>query len=176
MGEPKGFLITWTCYGTWLWGDPRGSVDRQHNVFGTPDLTPSSRRVAVIERRMKHTPYTLTDAGRNVVHQAIEDHCRFRGWELVAVNARSNHVHMVVRFAGLAPEPMMGECKGWACRRLRVRGFAHREHPVWTKGGSTRYLWKESDLEPATRYVLEGQVPERFEGRAGQPDHPAQTR
>ena len=33
---PLAYLITFRTYGTWLHGDARGSVDREHNVFGTP--------------------------------------------------------------------------------------------------------------------------------------------
>ncbi|MGQ0761444.1 MAG: hypothetical protein ACT4OT_05435 [Acidobacteriota bacterium] len=33
---PLAYLITFRCYGTWLHGDERGSVDRKQNVYGTP--------------------------------------------------------------------------------------------------------------------------------------------
>jgi hypothetical protein len=38
---PLAYLITFRSYGTWLHGDPRGSVDRFHNVYGKPRLPPS---------------------------------------------------------------------------------------------------------------------------------------
>jgi len=41
---PLAYLITFTTYGTWLHGDPRGSVDREHNVWGTPFLDPDRAR------------------------------------------------------------------------------------------------------------------------------------
>ena len=88
--------------------------------------------------------------------------CEERGWELVAVNGRSNHVHVVVRLGGVAPEKMMGEWKAWSSRRLRERGWIAAGQPVWTRHGSTRYVWKEHDLEGAVRYVVEGQDAERF--------------
>jgi hypothetical protein len=109
MSEPKAFLITWTCYGTWLWGDERGSVDDEHNAYGTPLLLEDAKRVAGLQRRMKHEPYRLSDAARQVVSETIEEHWRRRGWELLALNVRSNHVHVVVGFADAAPEVMMGE-------------------------------------------------------------------
>ncbi|MCH7544687.1 MAG: transposase [Proteobacteria bacterium] len=79
----------------------------------------------------------------------IEEHCRRRAWELLAVNARSNHVHVVVRFADVAPEKMMGEWKAWCTRRLRESGVMPSAGSVWTRHGSTRYLWKERELAPA---------------------------
>jgi len=162
MGEPTGFLLTWTCYGTWLWGDERGSVDENHNAWATPLLHTDAKRVAGLRRRMKHQPYHLSEAARQVVKDAIEDHCRRRSWDLLALNVRSNHVHAVVRFAGISPEAMIGDWKSWSTRGLRECGLARRTEPVWTKHGSTRYLWKERDLEPAIRYVLEGQDADRF--------------
>jgi len=50
MGAPKGFLITWTCYGTWLWGDGRWSVDDEHNAYATPLLLEDAKRVAGLQR------------------------------------------------------------------------------------------------------------------------------
>lgn len=32
---PLAYLITFRTYGTWLHGDERGSVDKNHNKFGT---------------------------------------------------------------------------------------------------------------------------------------------
>jgi hypothetical protein len=34
MSYPLAYLITFTTYGTWLHGDSRGSVDKQHNRYG----------------------------------------------------------------------------------------------------------------------------------------------
>ncbi len=157
VSEPVGFLITWTCYGTWLYGDDRGSVDRDHNVPGTTFLSANPRRVVGIRKRMPHRAFVLTNAARSVVSETIQAHCHRRGWELLAVNVRSNHVHVVAHFAGVAPERMMGEWKAWSSRRLRERGFVPPGQPVWTRHGSTRYLWKMGDVEPAVRYVVEGQ-------------------
>jgi len=42
VSEPLGYLITCRTYGTWLHGDARGSVDRDHNVYGTPMRDPNS--------------------------------------------------------------------------------------------------------------------------------------
>ena len=164
MGEPAGFLITWTCHGTWLYGDARGSVDDAHNVPGTPFLPSDDRRVLALRRGLKHAPTRLSGAARALVEQTIEAHCRVRDWALLAVNARSNHVHVVVRFAGVPPEKMMGEWKAWCTRRLREGGLIAAGQPVWTRHGSTRYLWKEGDFDSTVRYVVEGQDADRFGG------------
>ncbi len=162
MSAPAGFLITWTCYGTWLYGNERGSVDDDHNVYGTDLLRPNERRVVALRKELTHRPYRLTAAGREIVTQTIEEHCRRRDWELLAINVRSNHVHVVARFADAAPEIMMGQWKSWSSRRLRERGQSADDQPVWTRHGSTRYLWNERDLERAVAYVIEGQDAHRF--------------
>jgi hypothetical protein len=33
---PLAYLITFRCYGTWVHGDDRGSMDRKHNIYRTP--------------------------------------------------------------------------------------------------------------------------------------------
>jgi len=38
MDQPLAYFLTWQCYGCWLHGDPRGSVDSEHNRYGTPVL------------------------------------------------------------------------------------------------------------------------------------------
>ena len=40
---PQGYLITFRCYGTWLHGDGRGSVDRFHNRYGSPLIPPNKQ-------------------------------------------------------------------------------------------------------------------------------------
>lgn len=105
----------------------------------------------------------MTDSAREAVRVAIEDHCRNRNWELLALNVRTDHVHVVAGFADLPPERMLGEWKAWSTRRLREKELVADDQPVWTQHGSTRYLWKEQDGEPTVRYVVEGQDPERFE-------------
>jgi hypothetical protein len=46
MDTPLAYFITFTCHGTWLHGDERGSVDRGHNAPGTPFLPPDEPRYA----------------------------------------------------------------------------------------------------------------------------------
>ena len=36
------YFLTFTTYGTWLHGDTRGSVDREHNIVETPYLEPDA--------------------------------------------------------------------------------------------------------------------------------------
>jgi len=164
-GEPLGYFLTWTCYGTWLHGDPRGSVDRATNAFDSPTVGPNSSRLAY-ERTylLKHPPFVLDAHGRAVVDETVRLVCSRRGWELLALNVRTNHVHAVVAGAD-APERILGAFKAWATRSLVAEPVVTPGTKVWTRHGSTRYLWTERDVKGACRYVTEGQGPALPMGR-----------
>ncbi|HWY68950.1 MAG TPA: hypothetical protein VNX88_09810 [Terriglobales bacterium] len=38
---PLAYLITFRCYGTWLHGDERGSIDRHQNQYQSPYIVPN---------------------------------------------------------------------------------------------------------------------------------------
>jgi REP element-mobilizing transposase RayT len=157
MSDPIGYLLTWTCYGTWLHGDPRGSVDDEHNVPGTPYVPDNPRRVARAQAQLCHAPTELDRISREIVADTINAHCRRRGWELHALNVRTNHVHLVVAAGDVPPEAVMTQLKAWTTRRLRAAGRFPPDQRVWTHHGSTRYLWKESSIAAAAAYVVDGQ-------------------
>jgi len=157
MGEPIAYLLTWPTYGTWLHGDGRGSVDREHNIPGTPLIPADARRALRESARLKHKPVRLDEKSRQIVGEAIADHCRQRGWELSAMAVRTSHVHVVVGVSDRAPERMLGELKAWATRRLRAAGRLAPKDRVWAYHGSTRYLWDTRGLNAAIAYVAEGQ-------------------
>jgi hypothetical protein len=93
---PLAYLITFRSYGTWLHGDPRGSVDRFHNVYGTPRLPPNSQREKHERRLLVRPSVKLNAKRRTAVERGISETCKIRGWLLWAFNIRSNHVHSVV--------------------------------------------------------------------------------
>ena len=157
MAEPLACFLTWTCYGTWLHGDNRGSVDLLHNTPGTPLLDADPDRTQGVRRTLRDPAYFLSDAARAVVRKVIEDHCQFRGWTLLAANARTNHVHVVVQAPSISPEIVLNQFKAWATRRLREAGLVDECVTIWTRHGSTRYLDTMSSVEAAVRYVDEEQ-------------------
>lgn len=158
MRRIYGYLLTWTCYGTWLHGDERGSVDDEHNGRDTPKLLPDEGRYVRSLFRMTGVPYLLDDAAREVVETVIRKHCEIRRWHLLAVNARTNHVHVVVNCNELvSPDTATDQFKAWFTRRLRENGHAGVDQEVWTEGGSGRWLTTEQSFLAAVAYVLHGQ-------------------
>jgi REP element-mobilizing transposase RayT len=153
---PLAYLITFRCYGTWLHGDGRGSVDRLHNVYGAELIPPNEHWQRHNTRTLGHDPAELDTFRRNAVEEAIRETCAFRNWLLRAVNVRTNHVHSVVS-AGCRPEPLMKALKANATRRMRERGCWGHNHSPWSEGGSRRYLWTERSVELAVEYVVDCQ-------------------
>lgn len=163
---PLAYFITYSCYGTWLHGSQSGSVDRQHNLPGTPFLLPNGERSEADRKRMGQPPYELDERRRNVVLKAVQEVCLHRGWSLLAVHVRTSHVHVVVH-ALEAPERIMIDFKAYVSRRLNNEGLDGRNRKRWTRHGSTRYLWEPEEVEAAILYVVheQGEPMEVFENK-----------
>jgi len=126
---PIGYLITFRCYGTWLHGDERGSVDRHHRVYGTPGLPPSTLRRQHDHELLKQPPVKLNSRARLVGESAIRETCAKRRGQLWIVNVRTNHVHAVVS-ANKKPEAILSAMNANATRALREAGLDERPNPM----------------------------------------------
>lgn len=147
---PLAYLLTFTCYGTHLHGDPRGSVDADHHMPDGPFLNTNEPLQAWEERELRWPPYAMDEAARRVVRSAIARGCERRRWELLALHVRTTHVHVVLTAAG-DPKRILAGLKAYATKALNASARCRREY--WTKHGSTRYLWKAAQLEAAVHYV-----------------------
>jgi REP element-mobilizing transposase RayT len=149
--EPLAYFLTWTTYGTWLPGDERGWHRKDDPDIQRPDpsLTETARS------QMKESAFRLSTDHRRLVEETIRKHCEIREWVLHAVNARTNHVHVVVTAAGYQPETVSEQLKAWCARRLREAGASRKT--FWTEGGNRRWINREDDLEAAVVYVREAQ-------------------
>jgi len=151
--KPLAYFISFRCYGTWLHGDVRGSVDRSHNAYGGPFLAPDEQREYEEFRRLKHETVSLDEKRRPVVEKTIREVCEHRNWLLRAINVRTNHVHTVVT-ADRDPEPVMDTFKAYATRRMTEAELWERGRKSWSRHGSTRWLWTARGVERAIDYVL----------------------
>src|SRR5262245_10899810 len=96
---PLAYFITFTTYGTWLHGRAPGSVDREHNVPGTPFLAPDEDAERRMRAAMRQQPYLLDDLRRQVVLATIKEVAVHRKWKLWAAHVRTSHVHVVMTAA-----------------------------------------------------------------------------
>ena len=153
---PLAYLITFRTYGTWLPGDERGSIDKYHNKFRGPRAVASRRRETEHRNRLKSPPFLLDAAARTLVGKTICEVSNFRGWRLLAINVRTNHVHVVVSGVENAAK-MLNDFKAYSTRQLREMGSWKFEHSPWVEKGSRRNLWTDAHIGAACDYVMYGQ-------------------
>ena len=89
---PLAYFLTFTCYGTWLHGRAPGSVDRDHNQYGEPLLPVDSHWEARTGQKLWETPFELDAPRRKVVLATLLEVSRHRGWQVLAIHVRTNHV------------------------------------------------------------------------------------
>ena len=153
---PLAYLITFRCYGTWLHGDERGSVNRFRNQYGTRFLPPEENWKQINTDRLKAQPVILDPQMRSCVESAIRETCQKRGWHLSAINVRTNHAHIVTS-AGKPSGTVLNAFKSNSTRVMRERGCWQRTTSPWADKGSTRNLWTERSVALAVDYVVSGQ-------------------
>ena len=153
---PLAYLISFRTYGTWLHGDQRGSIDRFHNHYGSPYLAPDSEWHRYNRGLLKTKPLLLTASQRKSIGVAIRESCEVRKWSLLALNARTNHVHSVVT-ASCSAELVLNAFKANATRQLRGDGLWPHTFSPWADKGSNRRLWNQQSVARAVDYVLYGQ-------------------
>lgn len=152
------YFLTFTTYGTWLHGTSKGkgSVDPNHNQYGTPFLQPDPQRLQAERASMVQPAYTMDAPRRKVVRDAIVTICREKGWILLALHVRSNHVHVVVT-ADREPGRLMSDLKARASRELNRAGLDPADRKRWTRHGSTRHLFSPQQVQRQIRYTIEEQ-------------------
>ena len=105
---------------------------------------------------MLQDPYVLDESARAAVLGAIQRHCAYRGWNLLAAHVRSNHVHTIVE-ADTRPERILNEFNSYASRELNRLSSDGTDRKRWAGHGSTRWLWKDEDVRHALQYVIDEQ-------------------
>jgi REP element-mobilizing transposase RayT len=109
-----------------------------------------------MKQEMKEPPFYLNKEERVCVLKSIKEVCDFRGYELHAVNIRTNHLHAVIS-GQVQPEKIVNDFKFYATRNLRSANLIDKSRTVWARGKSGKYLWKRRHVEIAVDYVLFGQ-------------------
>ena len=151
MDVPDAYFITWTTYGSWLPGDPRGW--RKWHAGAKP---PQPQLEAWCRGKMKSAAVVLTPAHREAVEAVCRQHADIRGWALHAVHARSNHVHLAVS-APEQPTKVRDQFKANTTRTLRQPPRAMTAPKIWTRGGDIAFVDGVEALEQVVWYIVEGQ-------------------
>ncbi len=156
-GVPIAYFITFRSYGTWLHGDERGSIDRDHKIYGSPLYPHREIRKNHVKGLMKQPPVLLDAARRRSVEAGVRETCEIRNWTLFAINVRTNHGHFVVKAPDKKPSVVMTAFKANATRQMRIDRCWDSELSPWAERGSVRYLWTDESVSRAVNYVLYGQ-------------------
>jgi REP element-mobilizing transposase RayT len=161
--EPFALFITWTCYGTWLPGDPRGHVSNtlrfsdsalpKQNMPET-DYSPGDKFTNNLARKFQKYPvvYLSQDQARTVVRSLVETADK-RNWRILRGAIMYNHIHVVVTECPDDGPGVRRILKGNSQTQLsKIRGKPKR---WWTAGGSNRYLHTEEAIRATIRYIAE---------------------
>jgi REP element-mobilizing transposase RayT len=158
------WLLTWTTYGTWLPGDPRGSVTSvrtgsgpriEHDQPGTPWEGPLPGLHAAARTALKGPPIYLSLEQAQVLLHQFQETAAYRGWLLGGVAVMTNHTHLVVGVHGDPdPEDIVGDFKSYGSRALN-RQWGKPVNGSWWSGGSgsKRKLSDEAAVRAALEYV-----------------------
>ncbi len=151
MNDALTSLITWTTYGTWLPGDMRGWRKRR---VGKQLPRPLLERWC--REQLTGDVVLLSPKDRETVEVACREHCEVRNWQLLAVCARSNHVHVIVA-ANEKPQKVRDQLKANCTRWLRNQLTPLIANRTWTRGGDCSILDGDEEIESAIVYVNEAQ-------------------
>ncbi len=158
--EPFAMLITWTCYGQRLPGDPRGYVSNTLTSEGylpkrnTPGTAYDRDDRATYERarRLQKQPTVwLTLAQANAAADSIFKGVEERHWLILRGAIMANHVHMLVTNCPDDGPAVRRILKGVSQAALSRHAGGPRTW--WTRGGSDRYKHGHAAVEAADRYV-----------------------
>ncbi|HZU38717.1 MAG TPA: hypothetical protein VFA18_22510 [Gemmataceae bacterium] len=157
------WLITWTCYGTWLPGARQGFVSHVrdehgdlviHNIPGTPYDADMPALDAHARAQMIGPPVSLDQTAADAMIAQYQETCRIRGWELEAASVMCNHTHIVVGVAGDPdPQAILETFKSWATRAVKRLRPLPLNGTFWTAKGSKRKLPHQPALQAAVIYV-----------------------
>jgi REP element-mobilizing transposase RayT len=163
----RHWLITWTCYGTWLAGDGRGFVSKIrdqdgnlviHNVPGTPYDADMPELEDYVRQHMTGSPVKLMKPEADAMIVQYQETARIRQWGLCAASVMHNHTHIVVGVPG-DPEPqlILETFKNWATRAVKKIRPVPPNGTFWTAKGSKRKLPDEAAVCRAVIYVVKKQ-------------------
>lgn len=149
---PLAYFITWTVYGTFLSGDPRGW---RHKKQGA--IAPSAGLRQWTKDRLVHPIKLLTPDDRVVCEAAIDEICVFRGWKRWARSARSNHVHVLVSAKDKKPELVRDQIKSKCTMEIRKANSDFVDRPIWTALGDIEFIDTEDEINECQIYINEAQ-------------------
>ena len=163
------WFLTWTTYGQWLPGDPRGCVTRvrnsgtpriEHDQVGTPNDADIPELLKSAQIALKCPPVRLSSEQAAVLLTQFQETAAHRGWLLVAVGIMANHMHLVTGVPGDPdPEKILQTYKSYGSRSLNKSWTKPASETWWTESGSRRKLKDEAAIYTTIEYIRNQEYP-----------------
>lgn len=159
--RPLGLFLTWTTYGTWEPGDPRGHVS--NTLMPDGRYRPRENRWSVDYDR--DSPQTLERAQRlqrgetvwlnpqqaHMVAESFIQSAIKHAWWIERCAVMSNHVHVLLTQCPADASTIQRILKGCSQQALSLAvGHSRR---WWTRKGSQRSVTGGESLEAVIRYI-----------------------
>lgn len=160
--DAKWWFITWTTYGSWLPGDPRGFRTRDAKEYVPPprryakpgEATYDSGEYADRHRRsleLSDSAVKFTDLQKKLVLDAIVEEIDSIPVKSAVVSVGATHIHWLALFDSRPIRTTVGRIKSVATRRLVEREF-HGKRP-WSKNCHMQSKSTEQEFRGAFRYI-----------------------
>ena len=152
MPRVLAYHFTWGTYGSRLHGDPRGTVERQNNIYGTPVLAHDAERLREQRENLRFPPVSLTIEQCAFAEDAIPAVCERGHWELRARACAPDHIHVVLTSV-FDPKKIRSLLKRWVGQALSENWSQEKEQTWWSEDGSIKWIYDDPYLRNAVRYV-----------------------
>ena len=161
MVDGRAVFFTWTTYGTWLPGDPRGYVsntlrpeggyERRHNIPGTPFTRDDRYTYETAQQLMSFPPVVLSPSQASWAAEGLIDAARQNGWRIVRAAIMATHVHLVVPLADDKPWWIQKILKGRSSHTMSGRhGKTWR---WWAQGARKDIVSGDDSMAQVMRYI-----------------------
>jgi REP element-mobilizing transposase RayT len=160
--------MIWTCYGTWLPNDPRGSTSKTVRCnaiaelgelhFGRKKVQPLGRDIRAFydqaKDALRFSIIPLDEIARSIVAESFAKTIERERLTCWACAIMPDHVHILIRKHRLTFEEMMELLKDESASALRNAGLFLDEHPVWTAhGGWSVFADHPEDVRRTIAYI-----------------------
>jgi phosphoribosyl-AMP cyclohydrolase len=148
---------TFTTYGAWLPGDPRGFRTRHHrqHVDGDHKHPPKTGEYDGLKQACRaaltQSVVTIAPELRSVVGRAVLQRLQDLGGMVVAISVDAEHVHVLAKMPILRSKLWIGLAKKHAWFQLRDGGWRGK---LWSKGSQAELVRDRRHQLNVHRYIL----------------------
>ena len=151
---PWAYFLTFRTYGTFLHGDARESVDKNHNIYGSRKIPFKPHLQNAMKTLCGESEFILSSEMRKIILASFQKTTVHFNWRLIAAHVRSNHAHLVIQ-SNIDKEKTMTKLKAYATQALKAEFPALcKRQKFWSTHGSTKLIWSEEQVFPVMHYII----------------------